>query len=625
MTRHGPRRDGRGSTHAGRPAPVPEQVYDAPPEVAGSSNGRVVEFLGEDGRSRSFPVGGLPLPGWHAPVAAAFATVVGPAGTRRTLASATTAWGTVGRFVRFLAGVPNAPAVPQQLTAAHVDAFLLGRIDAIGAPAAWMEMGVLRRIIRRPPLRDLVSATVLNYLARRGEKTKKPGAPGYSDGEWARLVTAARTDVAAIRDRIEAGERLLTAWSADPSSLRPADQVIAKQLVWIAETGVVARLQTEISLERRQRTAVAQRLFVTQADREPLLVLLGAVTGRNPETLKELPAEDRMLDDRAVELRVTKRRHGPQRWFDTVTWEIGPPHRELHTPGGLYLLLHRLMTRGRAFHTVKTVAQPASVSIWSVWRNARTGGLGGTHEHQDPYAASLSTSINFTQWARRHDLRADPATEHAGQVAPPPLEVRLPRVRTSVEVRRTRAVGGHLPSAARSNTVGVLFANYLRGDPTARDWAEDVLGHAVVDAEQAALAAHHHAVQESGGTPLRIVPAHTTTDPAHEGAWTACSDPDQHPSTGQPCRRMSFLDCFHCGNCLITRTHLPAILALLDDLAGRRAQLGDNDWWTRYGPAWAAIRRDVLPKFTPAELVAAREATPTAALLELAEDPWEHP
>ncbi|AXB45275.1 hypothetical protein [Amycolatopsis albispora] len=514
--------------------------------------------------------------------------------------------------------------VPQQLTATQVDTFLLHRIDAIGAPAAWMEMGVLRRIVQRPPLRDLVSTAVLNYLARRGEKTKKPGAPGYSDGEWTRLVTAARADVAAIRDHIDAGERLLAAWSADPPSLSHADQVVAEQLTRIAATGVVPRLRAEIGLERRARTAVAQRLFVTQADREPLLVLLGAVTGRNPETLKELPAAHRILDDRAVELRVTKRRHGPQRWFDTVTWEIGPPHRALHTPGGLYLLLHRLMARGRAFHAAETASQ--SVSIWSVWRNARTGGLAGTHEHQDPYAASLSTSINFTQWARRHDLRADPADEQAAsQDTPPLLEVRLPRVRTSVEVRRTRAVGGHLPSAARSNTVGVLFANYLRGDPTARDWAEDVLGHAVIDAEQAALAAHHRALQESGRTALRIEPAPTTADHAHEGAWTACSDPDQHPNTGQPCRRMSFLDCFHCGNCLITRSHLPAILALLDDLANRRDQLGETDWWTRYGPAWAAIRSDVLPKFTPAELTAAREATPAEALLELAEDPWEHP
>ena len=63
------------------------------------------------------------------------------------------------------------------------------------------------------------------------------------------------------------------------------------------------------------------------------------------ETIKELPAEHRVLEDRAVELRPTKRRRGATRWYDTVTWEIGPSGKELHTPGGIYLLLHRL-TRG---------------------------------------------------------------------------------------------------------------------------------------------------------------------------------------------------------------------------------------------------------------------------------------
>ncbi|NGY65083.1 hypothetical protein G7043_39840 [Lentzea sp. NEAU-D13] len=312
-----------------------------------------------------------------------------------------------------------------------------------------------------------------------------------------------------------------------------------------------------------------------------------------------------------------------------MTWEIGPPHRALHTPGGLYLMLHRLMARSRVFRDSQTGAPAGAGTIWSVWRNARAGGLGGVHEHHDPYAARLAGSLNFAAWAARHDLRADPASET--DIDPDdgsggaPLQVRMPRVRTSVEVRRTRAVGGHLPSAARSNTVGVLFASYLRGDPTARDWAEEVLGEAVLDAEQAALAAHHHVLQESGRTSLRIEPAATEADPAHEGAWSACSDPDQHPGTGRPCRRMSFLDCFHCGNCLITRAHLPAILVLLDELADRRVRLGETEWWARYGPTWAALRGEVLPRFTPAEVDAARAVTPPEALLELAEDPWERP
>lgn len=204
------------------------------------------------------------------------------------------------------------------------------------------------------------------------------------------------------------------------------------------------------------------------------------------------------------------------------------------------------------------------------------------------------------------------------------MPVKVTRIRTTVEVRRTRATGGHLPSAARSNTVAVLFANYLRGDATARAWAEEVLGDAVADAEQAALAVQRDTLAATGHTSLRIEPTPPNT-PAHEGAWNACTDPQSHPATGRPCRRVSYLDCFHCGNCLITPAHLPAILALVDELADRRTRLGEIDWWQRYGPVWAAIRRDVLPKFTPAELCTAHTSTPAAALLELAEDPWEHP
>jgi hypothetical protein len=85
------------------------------------------------------------------------------------------------------------------------------------------------------------------------------------------------------------------------------------------------------------------------------------------------------------------------------------------------------------------------------------------------------------------------------------------------------------------------------------------------------------------------------------------------------------LDCFQCGNCLVTPDHLPAILALLDVLSDRRAELGQADWWARYGPAWAAIRHDVLPRFTPAQLKAAAAARPADALLDLAENPWERP
>lgn len=605
---------GQGRTHRGRPTALLGPGYEPPAEVTDTATGLVVEFVGEDGRRGAFRMGDLPLPGWHVPLAAAFAAFIGPAGSRRTLASASTAWGVLARFIRFLAGSPVPPSVPQQLTAAHLDAFVRSRVRAMGPSAAHSEVAPVRLTLRQAPLSDLMSPRVVDYLARPMAKHKRPVSVGYSAGEWTRLVGAARADVAAIRDRIAAGERMVAAWSVDRGSLGGDDAAAAEQVAGMATTGRVPRMaDAGIDQERAARTVLAGRLFVTHADRAPLLVLLAAVTGRNPETLKELPAQHRILDGAAVEVRVVKRRRGPQRWFDTVTWEIGPPHRELHTPGGLYLLLHRLMARGRQVS--------GSQTIWSVWRNPRIG-LGGPDEHHDPFAARLSASVNLTEWARRHDLRADPTGDRGSG---PPMAVRLNRVRTSVLVRNTRAVGGHLPSAARSNTVGVLFTNYLRGDPTARAWAEDVVAEAVADAEQAALAAHYQALRHAGATDLRIDREAGMGDPAREGAWTACADPDQHPATGRPCRRVSFLDCFHCGNCVITPAHLPAILALLDTLSERRDWTGETEWWARYGPVWAAIRHDVLSKFTPAQVTAAMKARPAEALLALAEDPWERP
>ena len=89
--------------------------------------------------------------------------------------------------------------------------------------------------------------------------------------------------------------------------------------------------------------------------------------------------------------------------------------------------------------------------------------------------------------------------------------------------------------------------------------------------------------------------------------------------------RASFLDCFHCGNCLITTTHLPRLLALARDLEQRREQVNAAEWWRRYGPAWAAIRHHVLPEFTPAEVQAAEAVMPADSLLDLAEGIRERP
>ena len=145
----------------------------------------------------------LPLPGWHPALAAAFAERIGPGGTRRTLRSAEHSWGTLLRFMRFLAELPDPPAMPAALTIEHLDSFRAHRSATIG-DVAWMEFREICLVAKRPAIAEFLDADVRDYLLRRIDRwQQRPPKPGYSDGELNRIVRAARADVAGIRDRSE--------------------------------------------------------------------------------------------------------------------------------------------------------------------------------------------------------------------------------------------------------------------------------------------------------------------------------------------------------------------------------------------------------------------------------------
>jgi hypothetical protein len=266
--------------------------------------------------------------------------------------------------------------------------------------------------------------------------------------------------------------------------------------------------------------------------------------------------------------------------------------------------------------------------VWSLWRNGGPSGAQGSDELFDPFARSLHGGGGFTAyWHAAHELFADGPDGGVGEDARVPLRLDFIRLKTSIDVRRTRQMGGHLPSSVRSNTMAVMFSNYLRDDPTTVEWAKDVVGEALVDAERAALAAHQRALQAAGGgqelATTLVAEPHQLGSSAADSGWANCADPQHHPATGAACRS-SFLDCFSCGNAVVAPGHLPRLMALLDAFAERRHQLGEQEWWARYGPAWAAIRHDVLPKFSPAEISRATADQPLDALLDLVENPWEH-
>ena len=193
-----------------------------------------------------------------------------------------------------------------------------------------------------------------------------------------------------------------------------------------------------------------------------------ALTERNPETVKELPAEHRVLEGRAVAVGITKRRRGKALSRQTLHWEVGPESRQLHTPGGFYLLVHELTRRSRGIS--------GTPSLWSVWT-----GRSGVNGHAAPFGTSLNRSLNLSRWAAAQGLTADTPSGEPG-----PLVLRLDRLKTAAEARRAKATGGHLPSIATTNTMDVSYLHYLRNDPVIQAWAEDIIDAALTDAEDSA-------------------------------------------------------------------------------------------------------------------------------------------
>jgi hypothetical protein len=584
----------RGSTGLGKPSILPPVGYSPKSQVTGS----IVHFVGEDGRSRNFDFTLLPLPGWHASLAASWAVRVGSTGSIRTLISAVADWGAIGRVMRHLSQDLRPPQNPSNLTVEHVAAFLRIRSQSANEACAKLDVRAMGRTFEIAPLADLVSPEVRDAMRPYRAPRYNPKS-GYSDGELARTVAAARVDVAALRDRLLSSPPNGDEQPTDAVPHPPTDKFLFPGLL------------TSTLIEVKQ--AEAEKWFVTRRDMVPMLVLLVAMTGWNVEVMKELPAQHRVIEGLAVEVELTKRRRGSGRW-----------HKELTTPGGVYLLLHRLMTPARDLSD-----DPGS--FWAVWHHS---GRNGNEGCRNPYMKKLNTAMRNQPWMHERDIRADADPSDPGSIGPI-LSLEFNRLKTSIDVRRTRQMGGHLPSAARSNSTGVLFSNYLAGDASTIDWARDLVAETLVEVEKAAWSAHRRALATHGVTDLQIRRRRAEDEleavdmglPPHEtevAAWTDCSDHEHHPLTGRKCSA-SFLDCFNCGNCVVTDDHLPGLLSLLDALELRRNQMSDDAWWARYGSSWAAIRFEVLPKFSEAEVGLANQSKPRDSLLDIVEPRWEQP
>ncbi|MFF1446368.1 hypothetical protein [Streptomyces sp. NPDC058295] len=227
----------------------------------------------------------LPLPGWWIALAGAFAQRTGPGGGLRTRTSAAGTWWCLGRWMRFLAQFPAPPADPGRLTAAHVEGFVRFRTAQAGEETAFKDVQDIKLLLDMDAIVSLLAPEAWDSLVRRQPRSRGFGQASYSDGRFQRLLSAARADVAHIRDRIRAGEELVRRHSDGSGGGK------AVLLADMAASGRVPRLGDHGGHHHlTRRIELAQHVVLHVQGLAPLMVLLCALTERNGETLKELPA-----------------------------------------------------------------------------------------------------------------------------------------------------------------------------------------------------------------------------------------------------------------------------------------------------------------------------------------------
>ncbi|MGW5317876.1 hypothetical protein [Nocardia thailandica] len=213
----------------GRSAALPSLGYLVPPRRAAEAGGHLVVIVRPElgGRAARFDFAVLPVSAllreW---LAQAFACATGPSGTSRTVASAQSLW----RAVRSWSAYLSTSAVvgqPRQLRAHHWQEWV------VSVPIASRKtvVGSLRSVLRcaREVPDDFRSQ--MQRSLRSGRQPEK--LPSYSAAEFARITTAAKSDLRRCVRRIRAGRAILAAWRA--GELDPDRDRQRWQLGWLLD------------------------------------------------------------------------------------------------------------------------------------------------------------------------------------------------------------------------------------------------------------------------------------------------------------------------------------------------------------------------------------------------------
>lgn len=220
-------------------------------------------------------------------------------------------------------------------------------------------------------------------------------------------------------------------------------------------------------------------------------------------------------------------------------------------------------------------------------------------------------------WVARHGIVDDDRR---------PLHLLLSRLRKSHKALWYAKTQGDLARFAIGHTPEIAARHYA-DLPSLRHLHEQTIADGLNDALLSALAPRIITPKEEACTredPAALqlpVPAAKVRVlmSGKEDVWlTSCSGFLTSPfaAAGEPCPQ-PFWGCLECRNAVITARKLPALIAFLDFIVGRRAEMAEADWRAKFGRAFARITQQILPAF-PDAVVA--EAQQNARMTERARD-----
>ncbi|MGW3939831.1 hypothetical protein [Streptomyces phaeochromogenes] len=588
---------------------------------------RIVRGYSQDGQDRvDLDVSGLAMPeALREPLIAALAARIAPGAGLTSHHSFKKAHQSLVGFDRYLAGLDVVPQSMAELAPEHFDGFYDHR-KAEGIKTASNELADLRLVlIRVKGLSDALAGRLAGALPSRPEMEP---AHSYSRDELKRIAQAARTMLRTAEKRIRGNHALL-------DEFRAGDLDASRDVHLRRRLEILDHLDRVGDVPRRMRNTAGKMqyapetwvmskgklkdvvgwLYLTPEEIAAAAVLFGVMTGQNPEPIVKLTAAHHRADGGVgpgtaiVGLR--KPRRQSRAYMDLALSEVPdwisipeqpdqlPTRDLLHTPFGLYVLIHELTARARHFAgghrllvTYMATGGGPGTAKGRGWRPLRTDGA------------------LISKLGRDWSLPSDELDKEGNPLPMRPLRLETLRM-TYIELHqkpvahtRQTATRYLVRNRGNINEYRQVVAQALT-DEVAKARARSKI--TAMTAEQVAHAQENveEAAAEMGLEPTvlkRMIAGELDT------VLGACTDNSNGPhNPGEPCRA-SFLLCLDCECARALPRHLTLQVVVHDRLAEKREQMSALQWAERFSGPHAQLA-DLLDQ---ADDTAVKDARSTA-------------